>query len=51
MPPFAKDQVAVGPGDLQSKLRLADLQKKQVRVTVPSDSGKAPPKFFKLLVK
>ena len=26
-------------------------QLKQVRVTVPSDSGKAPPKFFKLLVK
>ena len=37
MPPFAKDQVAVGPGDLQSKLRLADLQKKQVRVTVLVD--------------
>jgi hypothetical protein len=26
-------------------------QLKQVRVTVPADSGKAPPKFFKLLVK
>lgn len=26
-------------------------QLKQVRVTVPVDTGKAPPKFFKLLVK